>query len=83
MEQWAQCFSSIMILRKISTGKALCKKTREYLPDSPLHGNNDMLIITRLDVIENMHLEFLKTGANILEINTFNANRISQSDYIL
>ncbi|MDP6522529.1 MAG: homocysteine S-methyltransferase family protein, partial [SAR324 cluster bacterium] len=64
-------------------GKGFLEKTPEYLPESPLHGNNDLLSITRPDVIENIHLEFLKAGTNILETNTFNANRISQADYSL
>ena len=50
---------------------------------SPLKGNNDLLPITRPDVIENIHLEFLESGANIIGTNTFNANRISQADYKL
>ena len=50
---------------------------------SPLKGNNDLLSITRPDVIENIHLEFLESGANIIGTNTFNANRISQADYNL
>ena len=64
-------------------GKGFLEKTPEYLPESPLQGNNDLLCITRPDVIEAIHLEFMKAGANILETNTFNANRISQSDYNL
>ena len=50
---------------------------------SPLKGNNDLLSITRPDVIKNIHLEFLESGANIIGTNTFNANRISQADYKL
>ncbi len=50
---------------------------------SPLKGNNDLLSITRPDVIENIHLEFLESGANIIGTNTFNANLISQADYKL
>ena len=50
---------------------------------SPLKGNNDLLSITRPDIIENIHLEFLESGANIIGTNTFNANRISQADYNL
>ena len=61
-------------------GKGFLKKTPEYFPDSPLQGNNDLLSITRPDVIGNIHLEFLKVGANFLETNTFNANRISQAN---
>lgn len=49
----------------------------------PLKGNNDILSITRPDIIKNIHLEYLNAGADILETNTFSANVISQVDYQL
>lgn len=48
-----------------------------------LFGNNDLLSITRPDIIEKIHRDFLDAGADIIETNTFNANGISQSDYDL
>ena len=48
-----------------------------------LQGNNDLLSITKSEVIKDIHLNFLRAGANIIETNTFNANRISQADYQL
>jgi 5-methyltetrahydrofolate--homocysteine methyltransferase len=48
---------------------------------SDLQGNNDLLSITRPDVIESIHKEYLKAGADIIETNTFNANCISMADY--
>jgi 5-methyltetrahydrofolate--homocysteine methyltransferase len=51
--------------------------------DHPLQGNNDVLCLTRPDVVEAIHREYLEVGANVLETNTFNANRISQADYAL
>jgi len=48
---------------------------------SDLQGNNDLLTLTRPDVIRDIHLGFLRAGADILATNTFNANRISQADY--
>ncbi len=48
-----------------------------------LKGNNDLLSITRPSVIYDIHSEFLDAGADIIETNTFNANRISQEDYNL
>ncbi|KAL0047395.1 hypothetical protein WJX82_002234 [Trebouxia sp. C0006] len=48
-----------------------------------LRGNNDLLVITRPDVIADIHTEFLEAGADILETNTFNGTRTSQSDYHL
>src|ERR1700679_528403 len=48
-----------------------------------LKGNNDLLVLTRPDVIEEIHLAYLEAGADLIETNTFNANRISQADYHL
>eukprot|EP00877_Chromochloris_zofingiensis_P009668 jgi/Chrzof1/4955/Cz15g06070.t1 len=48
-----------------------------------LKGNNDILVITRPDVIEQIHMEYLEAGADILETNTFNGTSISQADYEL
>lgn len=46
-----------------------------------LKGNNDLLSITRPDVILEIHRQYLEAGADIIETNTFNAQRISQADY--
>ena len=46
-----------------------------------LKGNNDLLSLTRPDIIEEIHLQYLQAGADILETNTFNAQRISLADY--
>lgn len=48
---------------------------------SDLKGNNDLLNLTRPDVVTEIHNEFLAAGADMLETNTFNATRISQADY--
>lgn len=44
-------------------------------------GNNDLLSITKPELIKEIHKEYLEAGADIIETNTFNANRISQGDY--
>lgn len=46
-----------------------------------LKGNNDLLSITQPEIIKQIHKDFLEAGADILETNTFNANRISMVDY--
>src|ERR671910_176342 len=46
-----------------------------------LKGNNDLLCITKPDVIRSIHEAVLEVGADIVETNTFNANAISQADY--
>lgn len=44
-------------------------------------GNNDLLSITQPEIIKNIHLQYLNAGANIIETNTFSAQRISMADY--
>ena len=46
-----------------------------------IKGNNDLLSLTRPDVIREIHEKYLAVGADILETNTFNAQRISLADY--
>ncbi len=46
-----------------------------------LKGNNDILVLTRPDVIRGIHSKYLAAGADIIETSTFNANRISQAEY--
>jgi len=48
-----------------------------------LKGNNDLLTLTRPDLIKRIHTDFLEVGCDLVETNTFNANRISQADYAL
>ena len=48
-----------------------------------LKGNNDLLCLTRPEIITEIHTNYLEAGADIVETNTFNANRLSQSDYEL
>lgn len=55
----------------------------ERFKDLPglLKGNNDMLCLTRPDVIEEIHHKYLEAGADIIETNTFNATAVSMADY--
>ena len=46
-----------------------------------LLGNNDLLSVTRPDLIDEIHRGFLAAGSDLIETNTFNANRISQAEY--
>lgn len=46
-------------------------------------GNNDLLCLTRPDIIEKIHLEYLEAGADLIETNSFNATSIGQDDYQL
>lgn len=55
----------------------------EIFADHPhdLKGDNDVLVLTRPDVILDIHREYLEAGADIVETNTFNATAVSQRDY--
>jgi 5-methyltetrahydrofolate--homocysteine methyltransferase len=46
-----------------------------------LKGNNDLLVLTQPDIIRDIHREYLRAGADLIETNTFNAQRISMADY--
>lgn len=48
-----------------------------------MKGNNDMLNITRPDVVSDIHRKYLEAGADIITTNTFSSQRISQADYHL
>jgi 5-methyltetrahydrofolate--homocysteine methyltransferase len=49
----------------------------------PLKGNNDLLSITRPDIIKDIHRQYLLAGADIIETNTFSGTSIAQADYHL
>ena len=48
---------------------------------SDLKGNNDILCLTKKQLITEIHEKYLESGCDIIETNTFNANKISQADY--
>lgn len=49
--------------------------------DREVKGNNDLLNITQPSLLRNIHADYLDAGADIIETNTFNSTRVSQSDY--
>jgi 5-methyltetrahydrofolate--homocysteine methyltransferase len=55
----------------------------QRLADHPkdLKGNNDLLVLTRPDVIREIHDQYLEAGADLIETNTFGATSIAQEDY--
>ena len=55
----------------------------QFFADWPvrLHGDNDLISITRPDVLRQIHRDYLEAGADIISANTFNAQRVSQADY--
>src|SRR5687768_2836504 len=48
---------------------------------SDLKGNNDLLCLTQPQIIKAIHKEYLAAGANIIETNTFNSQKVSLADY--
>jgi 5-methyltetrahydrofolate--homocysteine methyltransferase len=48
---------------------------------SDLKGNNDLLCLTQPNIIKGIHKQYLQAGADIIETNTFNAQRVSMADY--
>jgi 5-methyltetrahydrofolate--homocysteine methyltransferase len=67
--------------RKLGEADFRGDRFREHGHD--LQGNNDLLVLTRPDVIEAVHGEFMEAGADIVETNTFNSQSISQADYAM
>jgi 5-methyltetrahydrofolate--homocysteine methyltransferase len=51
--------------------------------EDDLKGNNDLLVLSKPDLVRDIHRQFLSVGCDFVETNTFNANRISQADYAL
>ncbi|HZM33186.1 MAG TPA: homocysteine S-methyltransferase family protein, partial [Burkholderiales bacterium] len=46
-----------------------------------LRGNNDLLVLTQPELIRDIHLQYLRAGADIIETNTFNSTAVSMADY--
>jgi 5-methyltetrahydrofolate--homocysteine methyltransferase len=67
--------------RKLSEADFRGERFKDHPRD--LKGNNDVLVLTRPDVIADIHAEYLAAGADILETNTFSATAVSQADYDL
>ena len=69
------------MIQRYKLGEADYRGTRFADWPSPLKGNNDLLLLTKPEVIREIHDQYLAAGADILETNTFNANSISMADY--
>ena len=71
------------MIQRAGLGEADFRGDRFADHPGSLQGNNDLLVLTRPDVIRGIHEEYLDAGADIIETNTFNANSFSQADYDL
>jgi len=68
-------------IQDLRLGEEDYRGTRFQDHPSPLKGNNELLTLTRPDIITDIHLSYLRAGSDILETNTFTANAVSQADY--
>jgi 5-methyltetrahydrofolate--homocysteine methyltransferase len=64
---------------KLEEGDYRGERFKDWASD--LKGNNDLLSLTRPDIIKAIHLEYLEAGADIIETNTFSSTAIAQADY--
>src|SRR5262245_15756613 len=65
--------------RRLSEADFRGERFREH--PRPLHGDNDLLCLTRPDVVEEVHAAYLDAGADVVTTNTFTATPVSQADY--
>jgi 5-methyltetrahydrofolate--homocysteine methyltransferase len=69
------------MIQRYKLGEADFRGARFAGHGKDLKGNNDLLPLTRPDVIEQIHRDYLAAGADIIETNTFGATSIAQEDY--
>ena len=69
------------MIQQHKLGEADYRGSRFAAHNKDLKGNNDLLVITRPDVVGGIHREYLEAGADIIETCTFNATRVSQAEY--
>ncbi|CAN7946980.1 unnamed protein product, partial [Ixodes hexagonus] len=69
------------MIQKLGLDEAAFRGTEFVDHPRPLQGNNDILSITRPDVIFDIHKAYLEAGADFVETNTFSSTSVGQSDY--
>ena len=69
------------MIQRCGLSEADFRGNRFRTHERDLKGDNDLLVLTRPDVIENIHHEYLEAGSDIIETNTFNGTSVSQADY--
>ncbi|WP_374490357.1 methionine synthase [Zoogloea sp.] len=69
------------MIQQHKLGEADYRGTRFAEHGRDLKGNNDLLVLTRPDVVGGIHRAYLEAGADIIETCTFNATRVSQAEY--
>jgi len=71
------------MIQTFSLAEADFRGTRFTAHPHDLQGNNDLLNLTRPDIIEQIHADYFAAGADIVETNTFSSTSIAQADYRL
>lgn len=71
------------MIQRASLEEADFRGARFLKHSKNLRGNNDLLVLTKPDLIKDIHREYLEAGSDILSTNTFNATSISQKEYEL
>lgn len=71
------------MIQRYKLGEADFRGERFAAHGKDLKGNNDLLVLTRPDVIREIHDQYLAAGADLVETNTFGATSIAQEDYAL
>ncbi len=71
------------MIQKYSLSEADFRGERFQGHSVELRGNNDLLCLTRPDILDEIHRAYLTAGADILETNTFSSNKVSMADYAL
>lgn len=69
------------MIQKHNLSEADFRGTRFQKHSCDVKGNNDLLVLTQPQIIEDIHVQYLQAGADIIETNTFNSNAISMADY--
>ncbi len=69
------------MIQRYKLAEADFRGTRFADHPKDLKGNNDLLVLTRPDVIREIHEQYLKAGADLIETNTFGATSVAQEDY--
>jgi len=69
------------MIQRHKLGEADYRGNRFANHHKDVKGNNDLLVLTQPQIVADIHEQYLAAGADIIETNTFNAQRISQADY--
>jgi len=69
------------MVQRHKLGEADFRGERFQAHGKDLQGNNDLLILTRPDVVRGIHEEYLEAGSDLIETNTFSGTSIAQADY--